>query len=432
MNRINPLYDCTKSFEYNLEHGPFFDGIIPQRIIPPKHQWTKIFDYEVMSPIGLAACPIGAHARGISLASQLGFDVITHKTIRSEFWPAHAWPNLALIERNNENLFVPQSTRDERKRINFTEIQDSFDIKKSFKKFPFALRRSKGMNNESFMSSLAASNSIGNASMDLEWHCNEISKSRSVLLPGQLLMVSIFGTQTQGRTVQDDFAYIAQAAIESGAQVIELNFSCPNANHGILYRDIELSEKIVKEVVRVAGHIPVTVKVGPFDTSGISNEMPRTQDERMNWSKRIKERGIMKNFMHAIARAGARGIVGINTVPARVVDEQGNPYFGSSREISGMSGAPIFNHAKRWIESAAEINEQEKLGLTIFGMGGITLPEQFDIFLKFGADVALSATGAIWDPYLAHKVHNLKTSSVRPELAKDRNVRNPSLAQGER
>lgn len=344
-----PLYDITKSFEYNLEQGPFFDGVIPERIVPPRGSWHKIFDYEVMSPIGLAACPIGAHARGIELVSRLGFDVITHKTIRSHFSPAHPWPNVAVVER-----------------------------------FP-----------------LSITNSIGNASMELEWHCREIAKARKVLLPGQILIVSIFGTEQENRAVEQDFCYIAQRAIEAGAHVIELNFSCPNVDHGILYHDVALSQNIVREVVKIARHIPVTVKVG---LHGLT----------------------MRNFLMAIARAGACGIAGINSIPGRVLNDAGEPYFGAGREVSGISGAPIFAQASEWVRAVAEINAQEKLGLTIFGMGGITQSEQFDIFLNSGASVALTATGAIWDPYLANNYLRSKLHETTIQSNNSRRTSHPA------
>lgn len=329
-----PLYDIDKSFEYNLEHGPFFEGIVPDRIVPDRSTWSKIFDYEIMSPIGVAACPLTARARGISLASSLGFDVITHKTIRSQAVAAHPWPNVGLLE----------------------PVEN--------------------------MSSLGITNSIGNASYELDWHCEQIAESRILLLPGQLLIVSIFGTEVADRTVIQDFAYLAARVCEVGAQVVELNFSCPNADHGILFRDVELSFQIIKAAVLAAGSIPVIVKAGLFENHGR-----------------------MQNFLRTIARAGARGIVGLNTIPERVLNEEGKPYFGASREISGISGAPIFDRACDWVHDVVAINAQEKLGLTILAAGGITQADQFEVFLNYGADVGLTATGALWDPYLADAYH---------------------------
>ena len=350
------LYDIDKSFEYNLEYGPFFEGTLPERIIPDRSLWTKLFEYDIMSPIGIAACPLTARARGIELASKLGFDIITHKTIRSHEVAAHPWPNIGLLE-------------------------------------PFIN-----------ISSLAITNSIGNASCDLDWHCKEISESHAALLPGQLLIVSIFGTEVADRTVIQDFAYLAARVCEAGAQVVELNFSCPNADHGILYDDTELSFHIIKAAVLAAGSIPVIVKVGLFENNQL-----------------------MQNFLRAIARAGARGIVGLNTIPTRVLNDEGKPYFGASREISGISGAPIFERACTWVQNVAQINKQEKLNLTIFGAGGITQADQFQVFLDQGANVALTATGALWDPYLAHKYHQRKSNETTIQANESRRTSGRTL-----
>ena len=351
-----PLYDVTKSFEYNLEHGPFFDGPLPVRIIPDRSTWQQIFGYEIISRVGVAACPIGARSRGIELASRLGFDIITHKTIRSQAVAAHPWPNVALL--------------------------------KPFKS----------------MAELSVTNSIGNASCELDWHCEQIAESRAALLPGQLLIVSIFGASVAGRTVIQDFAYLAARVCESGAQVVELNFSCPNADHGILFLDAELSFQITKAAVLAAGSIPVIVKVGLF----VNLEA-------------------MRAFLIAIARAGARGVVGINTIPTRVLNDDGQPYFGPLREISGISGAPIFDRVCAWVQDAAQINVQEKLNLTIFGAGGITQPEQFDVFLNHGADIALTATGALWDPYLADKYHQRNQYETTIQTNKSRRAPHRTL-----
>jgi dihydroorotate dehydrogenase len=45
------------------------------------------------------------------------------------------------------------------------------------------------------------------------------------------------------------------------------------------------------------------------------------------------------------------------------------------------------------------------LFLALLGCGGIMLPEHFDAFFEAGADVAMSATGLMWDPYLAMRYH---------------------------
>jgi hypothetical protein len=38
--------------------------------------------------------------------------------------------------------------------------------------------------------------------------------------------------------------------------------------------------------------------------------------------------------------------------------------------------------------------------------GGVVLPEHFDAFLNAGADVAMCASGMIWDPFIAMRYHS--------------------------
>ncbi len=75
---------------------------------------------------------------------------------------------------------------------------------------------------------------------------------------------------------------------------------------------------------------------------------------------------------------------------------------------SGICGGPIRQVALQFVHSAAKINAREKLDLTLIGVGGITLPEHFDLFLNAGAHAAMSATGMMWDPYLAARYHQQK------------------------
>jgi dihydroorotate dehydrogenase (NAD+) catalytic subunit len=58
------------------------------------------------------------------------------------------------------------------------------------------------------------------------------------------------------------------------------------------------------------------------------------------------------------------------------------------------------------VHTARDIITTEKLPLTLVGCGGIMKAEQFDEFLAAGVDVAMSATGMMWDPLLALRYHN--------------------------
>jgi len=48
----------------------------------------------------------------------------------------------------------------------------------------------------------------------------------------------------------------------------------------------------------------------------------------------------------------------------------------------------------------------EKFGynFTIIGVGGVVTPEDFKEYRKSGADIVMSATGAMWNPYLGIEI----------------------------
>jgi len=87
----------------------------------------------------------------------------------------------------------------------------------------------------------------------------------------------------------------------------------------------------------------------------------------------------------------------------QVIDPQGKSALGNARKTSGICGAHIFSYAKEFIQNAAKIIREEKLETVLLGVGGITLGKRFDEFLNMGADIAMCATGMMWDPYLALK-----------------------------
>lgn len=89
-----------------------------------------------------------------------------------------------------------------------------------------------------------------------------------------------------------------------------------------------------------------------------------------------------------------------------MIDSTGQPALGPGRINSGICGGPIRAAAVDWVQSAHDIITKEKLPLVLVGCGGIMKPEQFDTFLNAGADVAMSATGMMWDPLLALRYHN--------------------------
>ena len=346
-----PIYDIEKGYAENAAHGPFFSSHPPKR---PQSEGPRrpidFLGFALNSPIGVPAGPL-LNSRWIALAAKLGFDVPTYKTIRSFAHPGHPLPNVLYVEQTGPH----------RARL-LEEPPQS-------------------------ISQISITNSFGMPSKSPDFLLKDIEAANRSLGPGQVMIVSVVGTPGQGVSFSDDFTHVAQFAKEAGAKIIEVNFSCPNVDkaEGCLYTNVETVYEYTRRISSAIHSVPLILKVGLFDT-----------------------REQMEKVFSAAARGGARAIAGINTISMEVVDSHGRAALGEKRKTSGVCGSAIRSQALHFIRQASEINRKEKLGLKLLGCGGIMLPEHFDAFLEAGADIATTATGMMWDPYLALRYHERK------------------------
>jgi len=353
-----PIYDIQKSYMDNAEEGPFFDGAYPERTLPPKEKWVDFLGHKIMSPLGVPAGPL-LNSKYIALASKLGFDVLTYKTIRSAAHETHSVPNMIYIDVNGQ-LPRNEST------LHQTNKQPHD------------------------MEHLAVTNSFGMGCYDPKYLLKDIAKAKASLIDGQVLNVSVVGTQRPGEDFIKDFVKTALLAKEAGADIITVNFSCPNVGkhtEGSIYMDPKTSGDIATRIVKTIGDVPLVVKLGYME-----------------------DRARLTDVLTSIARAGARGVCGINTIGRKVTNASGAPALGVGRETSGICGGPIRSYGLEFVKNARDIIVTEALGLTLLGVGGVVKPEHFDEYLSAGADIAMSATGMMWNPYLAmrwHEMHNV-------------------------
>ena len=350
-----PIYDIHKTYTENAEQGPFFSGAIPKRH-PVKP--VDFLGFEINSPIGVPAGPL-LNARWIALAAKLGYDVPTYKTIRSYAHPSHALPNVVYVKPVAENRAV------------------------AVKALPEHLEE------------LSITNSFGNPSKSPDFLLEDIAKANASLGKGQVMIVSVYGTPDQGVSLADDFVRAAVLAREAGAKIVEANFSCPNVEKagGCLYMSAGTVLDFVRKLKGAVGTIPLLIKVGLFE-----NEAQ------------------MRDVFLAAARGGADGICGINTISMEVVDAQGHAALGEKRRTGGVCGGSIRKRALDFMHQASRLIKKEKLGLTLLGCGGIAKPEHFEEFLAAGASIAMTATGMMWDPYLALRYH--ERSHHEPKAAR--------------
>lgn len=341
-----PIYDVSKTYLENATQGPFFCGELP--IYEPTEHAVDFLGFKLNSPLGVPAGPL-LNSKWISLASDLGFDLPTYKTIRSFAHPGHPLPNIVFVERRS-----PTKAQ---------KVERPTDIHE-----------------------LSITNSFGMPSMSPEFLMEDIAKANASLKQGQVMIVSVVGTPNRDVSFLDDFVRTAQLAKAAGAKIIEANFSCPNVDkaEGCLYMNSETVFEYVKKIASAIRPIPLLIKVGSF-----------------------ANRDQMRSVFVAAAKAGCAGICGLNSVSMEVEEDQGNPALGPSRKTSGVCGSAIREDALSFMKDAAEIKKSEKLDLVLLGCGGLMLPEHLAAMLDAGAAIALSATGMMWDPFLAKRYREM-------------------------
>lgn len=354
VTKFHPIYDPKVSWMDQVISGPKIPESIPKRVWKNREEWKELFGLPLASPIGVPAGPLFTSS-WVQLASRLGFDLITYKTVRSHQELGHPLPNVCFIE-------VPDAFSEQ-------DIGKEVIIRE-------ALPDSPGQ--------LAITNSFGNPSMGPDFLQTDIAKSKSCLEAGQILIVSVFGVGSTLDEVAEDFAKAAALANDAGADVIEANFSCPNvakAGGGALFESPDAMTHILRKMIQVIGSTPLIVKTGFYSDPNLHREAFQT-----------------------IAKASAQGVCGLNTLSMKVLNSEGMPALGPERPTSGTCGAPIRKLALQYIRESRVLIERDNLPLTLLGCGGIVEPDHFNHFLEY-ADGALTATGMMWKPFLALKWH---------------------------
>ncbi len=348
----NPFYDPKKSYEENYDEGPFgafADGKVYQQSGEPSKTYLG---QPVYLPFGIPAGPV-LNSNFVKAAFEKGFDLVVYKTVRTNFFPCHPFPNVLAIHPSGDlSLEVLQNPL--QADINYTQP-------------------------------LSITNSFGVPSKNVEVWQEDVKKAISYAGKGQVLVVSFMGTVKPNQTQQEfinDYILAAKLAAETGAKVLETNLSCPNiGNEGLVCYNLEVTEKISKGIRSVIGNLPLTLKVGYY-----------SDDKQL---EKISE----------IANEYANAIAGINTLQATIVDDKGEQALpGKGRARSGVCGAGIKWAGIDTVSRLKKIRERKKFKFNIEGIGGVMTPKDYFDYIEAGADSVMSATGAMWDPFLAQEI----------------------------
>lgn len=187
--------------------------------------------------------------------------------------------------------------------------------------------------------------------------------------PDKVLIASIMGTNEQ------DWVDLAQLVEEAGADMIEMNLSCPQMTSHAMGSDVGANPELCKKycaAVKRGSSLPMMAKMTP----NITNMVPAAQ---------------------ASLAGGADGIATINTVKSVAnLDLQrkvGLPVINGKSSISGYSGKAVKPIALRFIQELRAAKGLEHLPIS--GIGGIETWEDAAEFILLGSSTVQVTTAVM-------------------------------------
>ncbi len=349
------FFDPAKTFDDNFDHGPFLnDALVYENKSEPSYSFLG---HKIHSPFGIGAgsLPTSKHVAG---AFKRGFDVVCYKTQRSISFKVNEFPNVVYVD-----------------------VEGDLTLEKAAKPLVGHTTSDKPIEK------LTITNSFGNPSRGPDFWVNDMKEAVAAQGNGQLLIASVVGTIQAGFAQEDyydDFAKTAGLAIKAGVKAIEINLSCPNvASEGVLCYNHDAVVSVSQKTKAAIGDIPLIAKIGYFG--------PGQQE--------ILERIVIDTAPYVNAFSA------INTIPAAIVDEQGNQLLpGEGRLKSGMCGASIKWAGLDMVKRLDALRKKHNLEFEIIGIGGIMAPTDFQDYRQAGADVVQSVTAAMWNDQLAAEI----------------------------
>lgn len=348
-----PFYNPEISYEENYEDGPFAafaDGKVYEQTGEPKNNFLG---HQVYLPFGIPAGPL-LNSNFVKAAFEKGFDVCVYKTVRANVFPCHAFPNILSVHFQEKDLTL--------KRLEKEVMAD-----------------------ENYEDPISITNSFGVPSRKPEIWQEDVKKAISYTGKGQVMVLSFMGTVKKDQTQKEfieDFVLAAKLANQTGAKILEANLSCPNiGNEGLVCYNLEVTEKVTQGIRKVIGNTPLVLKIGYYQ---IDKDLERLSE---------------------IANEYANDVAGINTLQAEVVDYQGKQALpGPNRLKSGVCGYGIKWAGIDTVKRLKKIKDKKSYKFSITGVGGVLTPKDYFEYIEAGADSVMSATGAMWDPYLAQEI----------------------------
>jgi len=338
-----PRYDWHQSYDWNYEHAPE-----PPQVNEPTTPGRWDFcGLPVASPLGIAAGPL-LNGRWILYYAALGFDVLTYKTVRSHFRACYPMPNLQPVPSeavHRSDAVLPART----------------DMNGSW----------------------AVSFGMPSKSPDV-WRA-DVEATRRALPAHKILSVSVVATPEPDWTRDDlaeDFGRCARWAVDSGADCVEGNFSCPNVSSadGQIFQQPEVAALVAARLREVVGRRPLLLKIGHVTDESLATELCR------------------------VVAPHANALVMVNCVSAVIEGVDRKPMFNAEKR--GIAGEAIREAAVDQVRLFASVLGREQSQLRIVGVGGIGTATHVRAHLDAGAHAVQLATAAMLDPTIGLKIRS--------------------------
>jgi len=355
-----PFYDPGKSYEENYEKGPFgafarLDSA--KRTKPEKYENRGEPKYEflgnkVFLPFGIPAGPL-LNGKFMKAALDMGFDITVYKTVRTQSFPCHPFPNVVPIDLKN-NLTLERAA-------------EGLLMKNKYEE------------------PLTITNSFGVPSTDPEVWQEDLADAARYAGVGQVVVGSFQGTKKGDGNVDafiSDFVLGARLMKETGVKVLEVNFSCPNEGTAhLLCFDVPMVKKVSEAIKNEIGNTPLVIKIAYYE-----------------------DQNVLRDLVKSVGKI-VGGISAINTIPSAVKNEKGEQALpGERRLVSGVCGGAIKWAGLEMTERLAKLREELGMKFVIIGVGGVSSADDFKKYREAGADAIMSATGAMWNPFLAQEI----------------------------
>lgn len=347
-------YDLQRTWQWNLDHSPRATDATSQSALPGPWTWCGL---PVSSPLGIPAGPL-LNSGWLLQYANLGFDVLVYKTVRSTQRDCYPLPNL-----------VP---------VTASQLSTAGTV----------VRESPAMNG-----SWAVSFGMPSQKPDV-WR-KDVEFTKTQLPPDKVLVVSIVGTQDESITdgqaslehLANDFALCAEWAMQSGADGVEANFSCPNVStaDGQLFQQPESAGFVAERIRDRIGKAPLVLKIGRVASLDEADTLLQYVSPYVN------------------------GLAMTNSIAARVADADGDLLFdGHAR---GICGAATRDASISQVALFRESLINSQLRLDLIGVGGISTAQHVRDYLSAGASSVALATSAMIDPMVG--------LAIREQLAEE-------------